>query len=137
VTVSYSRRRSRSSSTGASRRHRRASRTSESRDTIDLYSHFNIGRPHHERFSNPVAAVPSLHAGWALGVGAGLLLYARTAVAKLVGFAYPLAVLVTLVVTGNHFFFDTIAGALVMALGFAATAPFRARAAQPAYAADV
>ena len=81
--------------------------------------------------------MPSLHAGWALGVGAGLLLYARTAVAKLVGFAYPLAVLVTLVVTGNHFFFDTIAGALVMALGFAATAPFRARAAQPAYAADV
>jgi hypothetical protein len=107
------------------------------KDTIDLYSHVDIGRPHHERFSNPVAAVPSLHAGWALGVGAGLLLYARTAVTKLVGVVYPLAVLVTVVVTGNHFFFDAVAGALVMALGFAATAPFRARAAQPAYATDL
>ena len=37
------------------------------KDTIDLYSGVNIGRPHHERFSNPVAAVPSLHFGWALG----------------------------------------------------------------------
>jgi hypothetical protein len=107
------------------------------RDTIDLYSRMNIGRPHHERFSNPVAAVPSLHAGWAFGVGAGLVLYGRVWIAKLLGLLYPLAVLVTVVVTGNHFFFDAIAGALVMAIGFAATAPFRVRAAEPAYATDV
>jgi membrane-associated phospholipid phosphatase len=105
------------------------------KDTIDLYSHVNIGRPHHERFSNPVAAVPSLHAGWALGVGAGLLLYARRWLAKLIGILYPIAVLLTVVVTGNHFFFDVVAGAIVMGLGFAAVAPFRARAAEPAYAA--
>jgi hypothetical protein len=107
------------------------------KDTIDLYSRVNIGRPHHERFSNPVAAVPSLHAGWALGVGAGLVLYGRWWITKLLGFVYPLIVLVAIVVTGNHFFFDAIAGALVMAIGFAATAPFRARAAEPAYATDV
>ena len=107
------------------------------KDTIDLYSRVNIGRPHHERFSNPVAAVPSLHAGWALGVGAGLILYGRSWIAKLVGFLYPLVVLIAIVVTGNHFFFDAIAGALVMAIGFAATAPFRVRAAEPAYATDV
>src|ERR671937_3015620 len=107
------------------------------KDTVDLYSHFNIGRPHHERFANPVAAVPSLHAGWALGVGAGLILYGRIWIAKLLGFLYPLFVLLAIVVTGNHFFFDTIAGSLVMAIGFAATAPFRVRAAEPAYATDV
>jgi hypothetical protein len=95
------------------------------RDTIDLYSGLNIGRPHHERFSNPVAAVPSLHAGWALAVGAGLLLYARTFAARVIGVLYPAAVLLTIVVTGNHFIFDAVAGALVMAVGFAATAPFR------------
>ena len=98
------------------------------KDTIDLYSDMNIGRPHHERFSNPVAAVPSLHAGWALAVGAGLLLYARNLVARVVGVLYPAAVLLTIVVTGNHFVFDAVAGALVMAVGFAATAPFRAGA---------
>jgi hypothetical protein len=105
------------------------------RDTIQLYSHVNIGEPHHERFSNPVAAVPSLHFGWALALGAGLLLYGRTMVAKIGGVLYPAAVLLTIVVTGNHFIFDAVAGALVMALGFAATAPFRVRASEPAYAA--
>lgn len=95
------------------------------RDTIDLYSGVNIGRPHYERFSNPVAAVPSLHAGWALAVGAGLLLYARNAAARVAAVLYPAAVLLTIVVTGNHFIFDAVAGALVMAVGFAATVPFR------------
>jgi hypothetical protein len=94
------------------------------KDTIDLYSNMNVGRPHHERFSNPVAAVPSLHAGWALAVGAGLLLYARNAATRVAGVLYPAAVLLTIVVTGNHFIFDAVAGALVMAVGFAATVPF-------------
>lgn len=98
------------------------------KDTIDLYSDVNIGRPHHERFSNPVAAVPSLHAGWALAVGAGLLLYARNSLTRAAALVYPAAVLLTIVVTGNHFIFDAVAGALVMAVGFAATVPFRAGA---------
>jgi hypothetical protein len=104
------------------------------KDTIDFYSGVNIGRPHHERFSNPVAAVPSLHAGWALAVGAGLVLYARSLLLRAVGVLYPSAVLLTIVVTGNHFVFDAVAGALVMAVGFAATAPFRVAAREPAYA---
>ncbi len=104
------------------------------KDTIDLYSGVNIGSPHHERFSNPVAAVPSLHAGWAVAVGAGLLLYARNFLARAAGVVYAAAVLLTIVVTGNHFVFDAVAGALVMAVGFAATAPFRAGAREPAYA---
>jgi membrane-associated phospholipid phosphatase len=104
------------------------------RDTIDLYSGVNIGKPHHERFSNPVAAVPSLHAGWALALGTGLVLYARNHLLRLVGLLYPAAVLLTIVVTGNHFIFDAVAGALVMAVGFAATAPFRIGAREPAYA---
>ena len=50
------------------------------------------------------------------------------------GVIYPAAVLLTIVVTGNHFIFDAVAGALVMAVGFAATAPFRVGAREPAYA---
>ena len=104
------------------------------KDTVQMYSHVNIGEPHHERFSNPVAAVPSLHAGWAIALGAGLMLYARTWLGRIAGLVYPLAVLLTIVVTGNHFVFDAVAGALVMAIGFAATAPVRLRFAEPAYA---
>jgi PAP2 superfamily protein len=104
------------------------------RDTIDLYSGVNIGKPHAERFSNPVAAVPSLHAGWALALGVGVLLYARNFMLRAAGVLYPAAVLLTIVVTGNHFVFDALTGALVMAVGFAATAPFRVGAREPAYA---
>jgi PAP2 superfamily len=104
------------------------------RDTIDLYSGLNIGRPYHERFANPVAAVPSLHAGWALALGVGVILYARNALVRVAGVLYPAAVLLTIVVTGNHFIFDAIAGALVMAVGFAAIAPFRHGGHEPAYA---
>jgi hypothetical protein len=104
------------------------------RDTIDLYSGVNIGRPYHERFANPVAAVPSLHAGWALALGVGLVLYARNVLLRAAGVLYPAAVLLTIVVTGNHFVFDAIAGALVMAVGFAAIAPFRLGGREPAYA---
>jgi membrane-associated phospholipid phosphatase len=104
------------------------------KDTIDLYSGVNIGKPHHERFSNPVAAVPSLHAGWALALGTGLILYARGWLLRLAGVLYPAAVLLTIVVTGNHYIFDAVAGALVMAVGFAATAPFRVSVREPAYA---
>jgi hypothetical protein len=104
------------------------------KDTIDLYSGVNIGRPHHERFSNPVAAVPSLHAGWALALGVGVVLYAKNLLLRAAGVIYPSAVMLTIVVTGNHFIFDAVAGALVMAVGFAATAPFRVGAREPAYA---
>src|ERR687888_1583228 len=104
------------------------------KDTVDLYSHLNIGRPHHERFANPVAAVPSLHAGWAVALGAGVVMYARTLGGRLLGVLYPAAVLLTIVVTGNHFVFDAVAGVLVMAFGFAMTAPFRLRTTEPAYA---
>ena len=104
------------------------------KDTVEMYSHVNIGEPHHERFANPVAAVPSLHAGWAIALGAGLMLYAQSWAGRIAGIVYPLAVLLTIVVTGNHFIFDAVAGALVMAVSFAATAPFRFRFAEPAYA---
>jgi hypothetical protein len=104
------------------------------KDTIDLYSGVNIGKPHHERFSNPVAAVPSLHAGWALAVGVGMVVYGQHHAARVLGFLYPSSVLLTIVVTGNHFVFDAMAGALVMAAGFAATAPFRVVGREPAYA---
>jgi hypothetical protein len=87
-------------------------------DTLRQLSNIDIGSPTSSSFSNPVAAVPSLHAGWAVGVGLGLVLYARPLLWRAVGVLYPLAVVVTIVVTGNHFIFDAIAGVAVMALGF-------------------
>ena len=68
--------------------------------------------------SNPVAAMPSLHAGWALGVGIGVVRYARPLWWRVAGALYPPAVVLTIVATGNHFFLDAFAGMAVLGLGF-------------------
>ena len=79
--------------------------------------------------SNPVAAVPSLHAGWALGVGIGVVRYARPLAWRVAGALYPAAICVTIVATGNHFVLDAVAGMAVLGVGFAAAAvlDFRVR----------
>ena len=91
-------------------------------DTLRQLSDIDIGSPASSSFSNPVAAVPSLHAGFALGVGIGLVLYARPLFWKAVGVIYPILVVLTIVVTGNHFILDAVAGMLVLGLGFAVAA---------------
>ena len=91
-------------------------------DTLRQLSDIDIGSPASSSFSNPVAAIPSLHAGFALGVGIGLVLYARSLFWKVVGVIYPIAVVLTTIVTGNHFILDAIAGMAVMGLGFAVAA---------------
>jgi hypothetical protein len=88
-------------------------------DTLLVLSGIDIGSPHSSALSNPVAAVPSLHAAYALGVGIGMMRYARSHVVRLVGAIYPPLVVLTIVVTGNHFFVDAIAGVAVLAVGFA------------------
>jgi hypothetical protein len=87
-------------------------------DTLRQLSNIDIGSPTSSSFSDPVAAVPSLHAGWAVGVGVGLILFAKPLFWKVIGVLYPVAVVLTIVVTGNHFVFDALAGIAVMALGF-------------------
>ena len=87
-------------------------------DTLHVFWNIDIGSPHASAFSNPVAAVPSLHAGWAVGVGVGLVRYARRPLLRILGVLYPVAVMLTIVVTGNHFIFDALAGVAVLGLGF-------------------
>ncbi len=89
-------------------------------DTLRRLSGLDIGSPDSVSFSNPVAAVPSLHAAFAVGVGIGLCLYATHTFWKAIGVIYPIAVVLTTIVTGNHFVLDSVAGVLVLGLGFAA-----------------
>ncbi len=91
-------------------------------DTLRAFSGIDIGSPHSSPFSNPVAAVPSLHAGFALGVAYGLVKFARRTWVRVLGVVYPLVVVLTIVVTGNHFILDALAGMLVMAAGIMASA---------------
>ena len=54
--------------------------------------------------------MPSLHAAYALGVGIGLIRYGRSRLVRVAGAIYPPLVVLTIVVTGNHFVLDAVAG---------------------------
>jgi hypothetical protein len=69
---------------------------------------------------NPYAAVPSLHVGYALIVGASLARYAPHLITRLAGLAYPPFVLLVIVATGNNFVIDAAAGAAVAAIALLA-----------------
>jgi hypothetical protein len=76
---------------------------------------------------NPYAAVPSMHAAYALVVGAALLQQGRHWLIRAAGLVYPMFVVFIVVATGNHFLFDIGVGALVDVLaGTAAIALLRA-----------
>ncbi len=87
-------------------------------DTLLMVSGIDIGSPHSSALSNPVAAVPSLHAAYALGVGIGVIRYARSHLIRIAGAIYPPLVVLTIVVTGNHFVLDAVAGMAVLGVGF-------------------
>src|SRR5215213_5314797 len=87
-------------------------------DTLLILSGIDIGSPSSAALSNPVAAVPSLHAAYAVGVGAGLILYGRARIVRAAGVVYPPLVVLTIIVTGNHFVLDALAGILVLGVGF-------------------
>ncbi|GAB3036339.1 hypothetical protein GCM10011376_17420 [Nocardioides flavus (ex Wang et al. 2016)] len=69
--------------------------------------------------SNPVAAMPSLHAGAAL-LAAAFLLPSVSRVSRVLLAAYALAMALTLVYTGEHYVVDVLAGWLVATVGVTA-----------------
>jgi PAP2 superfamily len=111
-------------------------------DTVSTGAHVNLSSNLLGSLYNPFAAVPSLHFGYALLVGAGIATLARHRVTRVAGALYPLVMLFVIVATGNHFFFDAATGGIVVvAAAFVARAlsrddrePVRRRAAESAVA---
>jgi hypothetical protein len=87
-------------------------------DTVSSHTHVNLSSDVLGSLYNPLAAVPSLHFGYALLVGIAVAATARRTWVRLLGAAYPPFMLFDIVATGNHFVFDAVAGALVVALAW-------------------
>lgn len=66
-------------------------------------------------FFNPVAAVPSMHAGLATIFAVTLGLLVRPRWLKAILFAYPLFMTYIVVATGNHYWIDALFGVMVAA----------------------
>jgi hypothetical protein len=105
-------------------------------DTVSHSAKVNLSSDLLGSLYNPFAAVPSLHFGYALLVGLTLASVARSTFAKIVGWSYPAVMLLIIVGTGNHFFFDAAAGGLAIGVGHLiatrVAAPRRERRWQPA-----
>jgi hypothetical protein len=67
--------------------------------------------------TNQLAAMPTLHVGWAVWCGAEVVRHARRRRARLAGVLYPLFTVLVVVGTGNHYLADAVAGAGVLLLG--------------------
>jgi hypothetical protein len=81
-------------------------------DTMGSYG-WNLDHPLLLRLYNPIAAMPSLHVALALVTGVGLAGRARGRPAGAAWLAYPGAVAVVVLATGNHFLLDVVGGALL------------------------
>jgi hypothetical protein len=86
-------------------------------DTMQRYSSLSYQAQSMKPFVNPYAAVPSLHFGWSVLIGVGLLRTLQRPAGWLLGALLPALMLLAIVATANHFVFDAIAGLVVCLLG--------------------
>jgi len=76
---------------------------------------------------NKYAAMPSLHFGWNLIMGIAWAQYATTRAGRLFGWVMPVAMLLAIVVTANHYLLDGVAGGALALVGFAIASTFALR----------
>ncbi len=67
--------------------------------------------------TNQLAAMPSLHVGWAVWVAWVVFRLARRGWVRALAVAYPVVTTVVVVSTANHYLLDAVAGAAVVAAG--------------------
>jgi hypothetical protein len=87
-------------------------------DTISKQTGFAMDSSLTTKFYNELAAVPSLHVGFAFAVGIALAAATSNRWLKLLAHMWGPAIALAVVATGNHFVFDIVAGMVAAALGY-------------------
>ena len=87
-------------------------------DTISSSTGFAMDSSLTTSFYNELAAVPSLHVGFAFAVGIALAASFRSPIAKTIAHLWGPAIALAVVATGNHYVFDIVAGMVAAALGY-------------------
>ncbi|TVR71411.1 MAG: phosphatase PAP2 family protein [Sphaerobacteraceae bacterium] len=80
-------------------------------DTLAAYSPVDYHQNSIEMLYNPYAAMPSLHVGFAVFVGIGVIAIGRQRRHWILGTIFPILMSLAVVGTGNHFVLDVVAGA--------------------------
>lgn len=82
-------------------------------DTVTAHSEaYRVLQP--PSFTNQYAAMPSFHVGWDLLVGLALVREGRNRWVRAAGAVLPGLMVLAVVVTGNHYFADAVAGDVIV-----------------------
>lgn len=104
-------------------------------DTLAVLDRVSYDAQSVQAFVNPFAAMPSLHFGWSMLIGLAVFWVTGHRLLKAFGLLWPVAMFFAVVMTGNHFFSDIAAGAVVSFAGLGiAIALGRYRPAERAWA---
>ena len=93
-------------------------------DTISSQTGFAMDSSLTTSFYNELAAVPSLHVGFAFAVGIALASATSNRALKVAGHLWGPIVALAVVATGNHYIFDIVAGMVAAAIGYGLGALF-------------
>jgi PAP2 superfamily len=88
-------------------------------DTITKQTGFALDSGLTTSFYNELAAVPSLHVGFAVAIGIAVAAAVRRPALKVLALLWGPTIGLAVVATGNHFVFDIAAGIVAAALGYA------------------
>ena len=91
--------------------------TKEFVDTMAIFGPAIYSGAEGASFYNAFAAMPSLHFGWSV-LFAMIFFRSGSRFLRIFAFIYPSMMLFTIVVTGNHYFLDAIAGGFVIVISF-------------------
>lgn len=87
-------------------------------DTLQMYSGINYDQQSIAMLYNPFAAMPSLHVGFALFSGIGIIKVGRRKIHWVIGIFYPLLMATAVVGTANHYILDVIVGSLITIVAY-------------------
>ncbi|UIX35166.1 phosphatase PAP2 family protein [Streptomyces sp. GQFP] len=71
-----------------------------------------------KHMSNQYAAMPSMHIGWSTWAGLTIFALATVPWVRVLGLLYPMATLLVIVATANHFWLDAVGGLMCLSFGF-------------------
>ena len=87
-------------------------------DTISQQTGFAMDSSLTTSFYNELAAVPSLHVGFAFAVGIAIAASTSNRLVKVLAHLWGPAIALAVVATGNHYVFDIVAGMVAAAAGY-------------------
>lgn len=102
-------------------------------DLVTSDAHISLDSNFSTLLYNPLAAMPSLHAGFAVAVALAVFHGAPSRIIRMLGLLWAPLVAFTVVATGNHYVVDVVGGIVATAAGYGVARLLR-RARQPVLA---